>query len=75
MIDPSLEELEKSEARFLEAHGWKPVPKPRGAENNPEVPQWWRDQFAEEGEMKEYRQDTAVELQKARLVDLMRSER
>ena len=72
MINPSLEELEKAEARFLEAHGWRPVPKPRGAEENPEVPQWWGDPLAKNWEQQEYHQDRAVALVKARLVDEMR---
>lgn len=76
MIDPNLVELEVAEAKFLEKYGWVRVPKPPGAENNPEVPQWWKDPRPEEGTVtrsyKEHRQDRAVELQKMRLVDQMR---
>ena len=65
-MKPSLEVLEKAEARYLEASGWRPAPKPRGAENNPDVPQWWKDPMAYPDEQQEYRQDLAVGKQRER---------
>lgn len=65
MIDPNLEELEKAEARFLEAHGWKPILKPV---DDPSVPQWWSIPNPACGDQDEFEQGRAVAFQKARMV-------
>ena len=58
--------LEVAEARYLQQCGWNPVPKPKGAENDLSVPQWWKDPRAEKGEQQEFRQDSAVNVQRER---------
>jgi len=57
--------LEVAEARYLTACGWTPEPKPKGAENDLSVPQWWTDPRGEDG-YKSFRQDSAVNIQRER---------
>ena len=66
--DDTIVILEGAERQFLRAHDWEPVPKPKGAEDDPSVPRWWKDPKAEADEQQEFRQDIAVNMQKAREV-------
>jgi hypothetical protein len=63
MVDQSLRQLEKAEARFLKAHGWRPVPK-----SHPKAPQWWAIDNPACGDQDEFEQGRAVQFQKARMV-------